>query len=82
MAQVGGVAALHRSHRLELDRPDEVLEAVEEPAPRAEQDGHDVHIISSSSSARMSAPEQSPQRDRWGRGSKWGSALPPVPCRT
>lgn len=44
IAKVGGVAALHRSHRLELDRPGEVFEAVEEPASGAEQDGHDVHL--------------------------------------
>jgi hypothetical protein len=40
---VGGVAALYRPHRFELERP-EIFEAVEEPAPCAEEDRHDVHL--------------------------------------
>jgi hypothetical protein len=44
IAQVGGVASLDHSHRLELDGLGEVFKPVEQPPPGPEQDRCDVDL--------------------------------------
>src|SRR3954452_4842360 len=44
VAQVRGVAALEDAHQLLLDRLGQVVEQVEEPPSRTEQDGDDVDL--------------------------------------